>query len=405
MLRNILDYSHNLILVGLIITPVFFDIQVVPYFLIVLVLTTIFNGGSYLFFKENKKLAVPFLAMVFVYICYTLLSPDVRLGLKILERQISLLLVPIVIIFNKRSYKRLCSLVKTYVYIIIILFFFGIIKLTFFVFENKEWLEQISKDNISKFTYLQYKFPHLLNVHPSYWSYLILIALILVLFHLKSISKNNSLKLSISWLILSANLWFLSSRTPLLVYLIIHLLFFLLIDTKKSKIYYIFLLIFIIATFCSLMYLPLLKSKLGLILEDERVVYWPQAAQIIKDNYFLLGEGLGQSGELIKRHIIENGDSRERYLGYDLHNQFLRVYVDMGFLGFISLIGMIFSPLIFKGFRLKKLDFLTISIITMFFLVMLTESLLFRLKGVLIFAVTYTVLLLYNKHYYTEVQT
>ena len=152
MPRNIIDYSYILTLIGLMIVPSFFSVEVAPFLLILFILLTVLKGENWHLFEENKILVVPFIVMVFIYVYYTLVSPDIRLSLKILERQISLLVVTIAIISYKWSNQRLLLLTKTYVYMMVLVFTIGIVMLVYFVIENNGWLAQITKDNISKFT-------------------------------------------------------------------------------------------------------------------------------------------------------------------------------------------------------------------------------------------------------------
>ena len=131
-----------------------------------------------------------------------------------------------------------------------------------------------------------------------------------------------------------------------------------------------------------------------MVQEDERFYNWKFAVETIKNNYYVLGEGLGQGNELIRRNIINTGDTRIRYTGYDLHNQYLRHYMDMGILGFLSLCILLVYPL-FLVRKLTKVDKeLYYSFFLLFSLGLMTESYMYRLKGIVFFSVVASILYL-----------
>tara|TARA_R110002050_G_scaffold12722_2_gene41532 strand:- start:886 stop:1689 length:804 start_codon:yes stop_codon:yes gene_type:complete len=248
----------------------------------------------------------------------------------------------------------------------------------------------------SMLLYLQYKFPHVIGVHPTYWSYLIISALIFLL-------SNKVLKVyeSSFWAIilisfLNLNLVILASRMPLLVNLLVHFLFlgkYIMVNNvslaKRLSLLFLLVTLFFLGS-----KLPLLSGKLDIIKNDERIYHWPTAFRTISDNYFVLGEGLGQSNEVLRREVIKNGDERTRYFGYDLHNQYLRQYMDMGILGIISLLILLFYPFILNKEKSIFNDNLNISFLILFALGLLSESFLYRLKGIVFFTVISAILYL-----------
>ena len=289
---------------------IFLGEKYVPFLYILFALALIFekNKKENLYF--NKKVLFPFLIAIVVFITFTILSPDFKLALKILERQISLLVIPFIIVVAKWNSSRIKIFVKTFILTTFFIGLYAIIKFSWFVINNYEWVTHMAAEKGSMLLYLQYKFPHVIGVHPTYWSYLIISAIIFLL-------SNKVLKVyeSSFWAIilisfLNLNLVILASRMPLLVNLLVHLLFlgkYIMVNNvslaKRLSLLFLLVTLFFLGS-----KLPLLSGKLDIIKNDERIYHWPTAFRTISDNYFVLGEGLGQSNEVLRREVIKNGD-------------------------------------------------------------------------------------------------
>ncbi|MEL7245065.1 MAG: O-antigen ligase family protein [Cyanobacteria bacterium J06573_2] len=395
---QIRQFLTPLLLIAVVIYPVFLGNKMVPFFLGGLVFSTILEKSKKRKLKSRLQLLIPFVFTIAVYLVYTLLAPDLLLALKILERQISLILIPLVVVLSDWPRKRISFLCISYVSVICIISLFSILVLYQFNIENSAWIDTITSTPTSKFIYLQYKYPHVLNTHPTYWSYLILVAILIINSVFLKKEGRISWSLGVIWFFLSANLFYLAGRTPIFIYTLTQLFFFFSffrvfhVKSPKRRIYS--LLGFASALlFFTLICTPLFVKKTTISLNDERTEFWPLAITTIKNNYFVLGEGVGQANEVIKKYILENGDEREGYNGYDLHNQYLRHYVEMGILGISSLFLLLYTLL--KNVKSCKthIVFITISVTIMFILSFTTESLLIRLKGIVFFSAISSLLL------------
>jgi len=368
---------------------IFIGEKYVPFLYVLFAFALIFEKNKKINLYSNKKVLFPFLIAIGVFITFTILSPDFKLALKILERQISLLVIPFIIVAAKWNLSRIKIFIKIFISTTFFIGLYSIVKFSSFVINNYDWVKHMAAEKGSLFLYLQYKFPHVIGVHPTYWSYLIVSALIFLL-------SNKVLKVYQSkvWAILlisflNINLIILASRMPLLVNCLVHLLFlgkYIKVDNvsllKRLSLLFLLVTLFFVGS-----KLPLLSSKLDITKNDERVYHWPTAFKTISDNYFILGEGLGQSNEVLRREVIKNGDERIRYFGYDLHNQYLRQYMDMGILGIISLLILLFYPLILHREKSIFNNEINISFLVLFGLGLLSESFLYRLKGIVFFTV------------------
>jgi O-antigen ligase len=237
-------------------------------------------------------------------------------------------------------------------------------------------------------------------VHPTYWSYLlILINTILLGYKQLSLELKRTTVL-ILLVIFNFNLLFLSARTPLVINGIIHIVA-IIINLKKIKFSVVKIIggsLFIIIFGLLAFNLPLLKAKVLMSNIDERFYLWPKALEQIKVNYYFLGEGLGQGVYVLKDFIIEKGDPRVHYRGFDLHNQYLTHYLDMGLLGLLSLIYLIIFPITLITRKKLSNQLPIVGFCLLFLLGILTETSLYFIKGIIIFAVFSSVLMKKCQH-------
>ncbi len=121
-----------------------------------------------------------------------------------------------------------------------------------------------------------------------------------------------------------------------------------------------------------------------------------------KDNIFLSGYGLNASQVRVEQkgveHNVFQGD--ENNIGYNklnFHNQYIEVFADLGILGLLLLLAMLGINL--KNGIINK-DFVHIAFAILMIALFLTESFIWRQRGVIFFTVLYC---LFNKGLYTSV--
>jgi hypothetical protein len=128
---------------------------------------------------------------------------------------------------------------------------------------------------------------------------------------------------------------------------------------------------------------------------------------IEKDKSFnsLSGVGLNNGQPLLnerynhyKLYTGKKWEEKGGYLTYNFHNQYTQTLIEMGIIGFLFLIYIYYS-LIVTG--LKTNNFLLFTIIFTFILIMFTESILVRQKGVVIF-VLFPLLAIKVKEYFDQ---
>lgn len=387
------------IILGLMpILTIVFDEKLVPVYIAILLITYFFEKNKKVNFEKNKKYLLPFVVMIGVFIIFTLVSSNILLSLKVLERQISFILLPLLIFTSNWTRERFIRFLKVFTYglSIFCIISFGI--LIWFYITNHDWIYAMNQMQ-NNGTYLLFKFPHLVNTHPTYWSYLLVVGNIIVLANSFFSFFDSKYIGFIMLLIFNTTILLLASRTPLVINLLVFVCTFTLLfkyNKKYSKKKLLLLLVVIVGLiFLVAPNFSLLVIKTADSFNDDRFYLWPVALEQIKQNYFVLGEGLGLGNNILKEYIIENGDLRKNYNSFDLHNQYLRHYLDMGILGFGSLFYFIFSPLMFnrKEFYSPN-SFLTISIVILLSLSCTTEAPIYRLKGIIVFSIFYPIFLI-----------
>ncbi|MFI8603736.1 O-antigen ligase family protein [Cellulophaga baltica] len=393
-LKKIHSYLIPIILAILPLWVVFLGEKVVPIFIIFLIIIYLLEKKKKENFWTNNKFLLPFLIYILIYIYYTLTSENIFISIKFFERQLSMLIIPIIIFSYSWTKQKLKLLLETYLVILILICIYGFIKLGYFYFIWSDWINVLSP------TYLQFKFPHLLHAHPTYWSYLLIYGNAILL-------SNKLLKINIknnfwwfSFILFNITLLILSARTPLLINTFLFILSIIIGFRKniiKPKIIIITTLLLVIILIIIFNYSPLFSAKINSTFSDERFFLWPKAFNQIKANYFIFGEGVGNGSEILKNYLNTIDDPRINYNGFDLHNQYLRNYLDMGILGFISLLCVILSPILFLKKKLELSTLLSYSVSLIFFIGLFSESALSILKGIILISVIAPISILVNK--------
>jgi len=367
------------------ICSVFFSEKLIPFLVGLILLLFFLEKQKKKNFLDYSKLLVPYILYVSAFLMYTLVSNDLSQALKLLERQVLVIVLPIIIFSSDITKERSIVFIKTYVFLILLTTIISVFKIGEFLIIHEEWINVMNEKN-GNFTYVQFKYPHLMGVHPTYWGYLLVLGNILLLNNKTlNIFKNTNL-VKVLLVLFNINLFYLSARTPIFINILLHSLSaFYFFNKKSRKELLVYMSVFFSICFVFLMQ-PLMFFKLSATIIDDRFFLWPKAFEIIKNNYFILGEGLGAGNNILKDYIFEIYDTRSNYFGIDLHNQYLKTYLDMGILGFLTLIYVIIFPLVLS-IRSKTNFIVNLSFSLLFLLCVVTESALYTIKGIIIFTI------------------
>jgi len=113
-----------------------------------------------------------------------------------------------------------------------------------------------------------------------------------------------------------------------------------------------------------------------------------------EDNAWLLGYGLNASYDKIEKktlsyNLFSGNDKIEGYQKKNFHNQYIQAFADLGVAGFLLVVAMLVINL--KN-GIKRKDFVHISFAVLMISLFLTESFLWRQRGVTFFAMMYCLL-------------
>ena len=355
--------------------------RLAPLFIVLLTLVWFFKFKTFQNFSLKLKWIWPFLFYFFVFGIAFFFSENTIEGLKILERHISFIVLPFLIYCKKWSKSELDFFLKFYVQIVFVISVVSLICLLYFYLTNVDFVHSMDD------TYLQWKLPHLLGFHPTYFGFNIVVANIILL----TSSNNNNLKNSTLYtaLFLSFYLVYMSPRTAILCQFIVWIWFVYNRFSSTETLRYIKTTFAVISL--SIMVFLAFKSeyfvtKLMNSISDKRFMLWEPAYDLIKENYFLLGEGLGNGEIQITQYI--NTNNLTQFQVSDLHNQFLMNYLDLGFFGFLAILLLVLRPLIY--FKEKALYLFSLT----FFISIFTESFLYVIKGIVLFIILSSIFIL-----------
>jgi hypothetical protein len=269
------------------------------------------------------------------------------------------------------------SFSRTFLIGVFALCFWSIVRLFFFILSRQEFLAKMDSG------YLQWKLPHLIGYHPTYMGMLIVVATIFLLQnHYIPFKGRFRFSKLVMVSFLTIFLIYLSPRTAIflqgmvIVNNLIHEKEFYLSKLRKNA-SIILLALMGIVFFVSKS--SFLVDKIERMYTSNRFFLWPYAFEIIEDNFYIFGEGLGDGQKILDQKLKTVNDPRKTYHGSDLHNQYLKNYMDLGFFGFIGLLLVVFWPIVYLKNPVLSL------FMTTFAIAMMTESMLSVIKGIVFF--------------------
>ena len=392
IIKIIKDNHYTLALVLTIFISIF-SIKSIPYFIILLIILWLVKHKDFSNISSNFKWLKPFYFYALVILISFFFAENYSSALKILERYASFIILPTIIFCKKWSQKELRFFAYFFVKITLLISIFSIVNLLYFYFTHSEFVNRMDE------TYLQWKLPHLNGFHPTYFGFLIVVANIMLL---KNSPKDNFFKNKNFYqsVFLSLFLLYLSPRTPSICLVLVWSYHIYAFFKKKSySRYYFFILIvlgilfFSVAIFSS----QYLTDKILNSFQDKRIQLWQKSFSLIKENYFIFGEGLGNGQILLENYIVNN--KLNQYKVFDLHNQYLMNYLDLGIFGFFALLWLIYKPL--YSLKDKTLFLFCIT----FSLSIFTESYLYVIKGIIMFIILISYFIISSDNFKLEEST
>ncbi|GAA4295874.1 O-antigen ligase family protein [Aestuariibaculum suncheonense] len=360
--KNILNIKIEL-LVGLLFISILFNNIISPIIVFLLCLIIFLDKKNYVFRLSYKN------SIVCLFFGYLLIresfSSDIK-GWSYLFR-----LLPILIFiftvglykFSKNEEKRIALL------LIIINYFFYVLTFVVILFVHYDNYKRGVKLD---FSYYQWIVPIKIGIHPPYWGFFINLSLITIINENKIRKAVKLIFCFVSFLFLL----FLSSRVALFVFFGVVLIELVLNNqiTIKTRLF-VFVLLSVIGVFIGSQSSYLLKKMKNNEGVSNRLKLWEASIEAVNENY-LFGNSIPEGRFLIKYFYEKNNKIIKD--NYDPHNQFLSFTVNYGIIGLI----------LFAGFLLyhERLNILYFEFLFIIFISFLTESILNRQMGVILFA-------------------
>lgn len=354
--------------------------------------------------KVNIKLYAPFLFYFCLLFLGMLYTENQDRGWKLISLSISVLLLPIVLLGENISRKRVSNLLKIYKFWLIVLALFLIFH-KLFIAKGPLW------------TLTMFTLETQIGIHQLYFSQFYFMGVLIAGKQLMNNTSNSLLRI-IELLFFVFFITVLGSFTaillviPVIVFILIHFL-----KNKSNLIKITFSVLFVVAAF-ALSQTTIVKTKIqkldtiefnfdeNIKIHEEikndfgkvntinlRVIKWYSALKIIKNNFWT-GVGTGDGNdELLKQYRILNFKNGIDFK-YNAHNQYLESTIKFGFLGLGSVILLLFTPLVISW---RKRDFMLLFISIFLIGAYCFESMLERQHGVVFFSFFIPLLYVFNK--------
>lgn len=338
------------------------------------------RGKNSSIIKDNYKYILPFILLFVTYVASAYFSSDVKVALSTLERRIPVLLLPLIICtlpFSRKNVETIfCYFILSIAACCIIALF-----LTIYYFINNQAEYYLEK----ALWYL----PQTINFHAPYLAlYLVISNILCAYFYLQK--KKRGLILPV-FILNNVFLFLISSRAALAVNLIFVVLLSSYYFYKNKGSLVTILNLFVIGAICYLayVYIPYLHTKISKITEaaygvNHRVIAAEAALEVIKNNP-LFGVGLGDVQTELNSKLSDS-----TYANLNVHNQYLHELMTYGLTGF-ALFLSVFILGYYIAFTYRDVFFSLF--LSTFLILFLTEVILARYQGIVLFSVFYPLFL------------
>lgn len=392
----------------LLILPI--HVHFLPPFMILWVLAWLLENYSQLSFKLHftKSYSLLFFLFIIYYIWQAaglLYTSDLNLGVLNLLSRVSLILFPIVLIYPGEMIKNRTNILLRIFAIASSLFI--LICYIYALYRSLGFQDGIWSFNPHPVEnpWLNYFYSSLLTVeyHPTYIAMYVMLSAFICFEAWFDFTIKSSIR--ILWLVLGFLLiitqYFLSSRSGILISLILVPFYFILKFKNSGKFKFAWLVI--LAIFLALIPIVLKNQRVDYLFgkifnkqegyerkEDPRIIIWKSALMISQKN-LVIGVGIGDVRAELTSEYARKGENLMAAERFNAHNQFIEVLLENGIVG-LAIFAAIFGAMIYIAFADKNLLYGIFIIMMLIFFMF--ESVLYRLAGVSFFPL-FAFLLLY----------
>jgi O-antigen ligase len=331
-------------------------------------------------------------------------SPDKAQGIKDLQRQLAIVLIPVFLSssgIDLNKYKMKLLLLFSFSCVFTILYLYAdAIRIILY---NK-----IPLSSLFTKAFINHNFSIPVNIHATYLSmYALLSAAILLYSFLKETNNSRRFIYLSSLLVLLAGLFQLASKSVLISAIIVALSFPFIMFKGTKRVSTIMLILFVATTafftitnidsfkrrYVEQFRADLTQSLGNTEVPEPRIIRWRYAMQLIEQSP-LFGYGSGSEKRVLNKVYFEN----KLYISYlhelNAHNQYLSFLLKTGIWGLL-----IFLFTLFAGFKtaLRNKDMLFWSFMIIISIVAFSENLLDVNKGIFFYAFFFTFFMLASK--------
>lgn len=342
---------------------------------------------NYLFLLNASLFVLYFISLTY--------SDNFKEGISKLETTLSLFIFPIgflLLIANKKAINNIVEYGNIFKYTFIASSFLLSILIFMLSFNYGDYITQ--KVNINRFVYDLSEGFLWMKDHPIYLSIYLSISLFLIAELFNQAKRKYQIMLLLVG-IFEVIVVFILSRKGVIISLLLSFLIFSLMKIKNKKKVLLYFFIFMTAIlFLGQNYFPDTAKRFREVLDtksyDEVVSYsstsirhgiYKCSFEKIKESW-LFGYGIGGVGEELRECYKDK--SEVLYIGnFNSHNQYLGIILRVGVFGLLLFIMSIILNLIFLY---NRKDYSAFSIILLLVFVMLTENILDRQNGVILFS-------------------
>lgn len=358
----------------------------------------LFVLGAILGFSKNEnkgysysytlKLIVIYAAPFFLYVISLLWTEDTGTGLRIVEKTLSFIIIPIfsfvfIPLKTSKHYKNFNQIfIVSCIVMIVLTLVYLLINIEYITdAQNSYFLNIKLRQSIEK--------TPLIGEHPIYFSLLIAVALIL-LFYNKF--RNKILNLVFGFILISG-LVIGSSKGVIIAFLLVVIM--IAFQNIKKKVYRIVFIILFFAGIGFAANLSPIKTRIHEITQNKYL--YPEGIHYnsynlrmaiynctfsIMEHQPILGLGAGDvQNELNTCYQRYNTDAFKQ-AKYNTHNQYLDYFVSFGFIGF-AIVLFCFLYYLRLAYRSENKQYFNFLIL--FYIAMLTENILVRNTGIVLF--------------------
>jgi O-antigen ligase len=347
--------------------------------------------GKYHIQKLNKQnLCLYAFIALYVWMTISMLwTSNIAYGWAILMQRFAFLAIPLLFLLGAGKQYKIKQILLTFVLgtkiSILTLIVFGVLN----YLNNPQSF--ISLEQYGEYIISMYK-------HRTYFSLSISLSLLVFVYLKDFLVQKISAKFYygmffIVFILFFCIILFLGGRMSLIIYLVlsISIVVSILWERKFKKALVISLLFFIIGLIGLMSIHPRMQNfsldKEKLAAFDPRYELWRNGIQCIEKSNKLIGVGVGDFADVFNENLLAPGFRLRPYYDYTklhiIHNQFLDMQLDFGFVGVILLIGLFLS--FFIGNETQKAKKFIYNSVLIWFLFMMIDSFGYMVASVYLF--------------------